>query len=155
MRYYLKTGMLLVAGMLAVVSATSAEYSPSFAHPDFAGREASVRWFLFVSHSPLDSYAGEFIAEADAHGLDWRLLPAIAFVESGAGVHSSRLHNAFGWDNGTATFTSESAAIHHVAEALESSRFYKGRDLQAKLLSYNHDPDYGRLVGWVMKRIGE
>jgi hypothetical protein len=90
--------------------------------------------------------------EADAHHLDWRLLPSLAFIESGGGQRN-RLNNIFGWDNGASRFVSAREAIHHVAEALAEARAYKGKDLTGKLDAYNPTPGYRRLVTAVMERI--
>src|SRR5207249_4948617 len=104
-------------------------------------REAILRRFLQHRHCPAEQYAGVFVAEADAHGLDWRLLPSLSIVESGGGVHA-RGNNLFGWANGKTSFDSISEAIHHVAEALSLGRAYRGKDLDGKLATYNRRPDY-------------
>lgn len=40
----------------------------------------------------------EFVDSADRYGLDWRLLPAIAFQESNLGKNTPKdSHNPFGW----------------------------------------------------------
>lgn len=89
---------------------------------------------------------------ADAHGLDWRLLPSISFIES-TGGKALKNNNLFGWDAGRAEFPSLSAAIHTVAYSLANSRLYKNKDLDEVLETYNPEADYARKVKSVMKRI--
>ncbi len=87
-----------------------------------------------------------------SNGLDWRLLPSLALVESGGGRHSKG-NNLFGWANGKSTFTSIGSAIHHVAQVLAHGPAYRGKDLNAKLLTYNHGPDYRVMVQNIMNQI--
>ncbi len=115
-------------------------------------RGGILRSFLKEKNCPAQDFADVFIAEADNHGLDWRLLPSLAFVESGAGK-TSRGNNLFGWDNGKMNFASVNQAIHQVASSLAEARAYKGRSLRGKLANYNQDPEYGPLVVTVMRQI--
>lgn len=149
----LKSGLVLVAGFLGAAAATGhADHNVTKAHPKPDVRIGLLRHFLKEKHSPAASYAETFILEADTHGLDWRLLPSLAFVESGGGKNC-RKNNLFGWANGASTFSSVTAAIHEVATALAEGRPYKGKSTQAKLEAYNESPDYKSLVSSVMRRI--
>ncbi len=142
-----------MAGILSAVSATSAvDLDVTKIHRKVDVRQALLRRFLKDNRCPVQDYAETFIAEADAHKLDWRLLPSLAFVESGAGKRDRR-NNIFGWDNGASRFTTVTEAIHHVAEALAEARPYKGKDLIGKLAAYNRSPEYRGLVTGVMRRI--
>ncbi len=150
---YLHSGLVLMAGFLGAVSATGytdVDVTKVHRKPDI--REAILRRFLSANHSPVESYAGNFILEADAHHLDWRLLPSLAWIESGAGQRNRR-NNIFGWANGARRFSTASEAIHHVAEALAEARPYKGKDLSGKLWAYNPSPGYNGLVTTVMAQI--
>ena len=77
--------------------------------------------FLAKYHSPMVGLGKEFIAAADSNGLDWRLLPAIAFQESNLGKKIPRgSYNPFGWaiyegKNSGAYFNSWTEAINIVA----------------------------------------
>lgn len=54
--------------------------------------------FLETHNSPLAEYADSFVKEADANGLDWKLVTAIAGVESTFGKRiPSGSYNAWGW----------------------------------------------------------
>jgi hypothetical protein len=150
---FLQSGLVLMAGVLGAATATGytdVDATKMHRKPDI--REAILRRFLSANHSPVESYAGNFILEADAHHLDWRLLPSLAWIESGAGQRN-RLNNIFGWANGASRFSTASEAIHHVAEALAEARAYKGKDLSAKLAAYNPAPGYRGLVTTVMAQI--
>jgi hypothetical protein len=152
MKHYFQSGVVLVAGFLGAAAATSyADHDPATNRkPDV--REGILRKFLKEASSPVASYAATFIAEADSHHLDWRLLPSLAIVESGGGKRDRR-NNIFGWANGASRFSSAYEAIHHVAEALADARPYRGKDLKGKLAAYNPSPDYLRVVTGVMRRI--
>lgn len=153
MKHYIQSGLVLAAGFLGAATATGyADHDPSPTHRKSDIRDAVIRRFLKENRSPVASYAETFVLEADANHLDWRLLPSLAFVESGGGKRNRR-NNIFGWDNGESRFSSVGEAIHHVAGALAEARPYKGKDLAGKLAAYNRNPGYGRLVTSVMERI--
>jgi hypothetical protein len=152
MKHYLQSGLVLMAGVLGAAAATGyADHDPA-AGQKFSIRGAILQRFFQQTRCPAERYAETFIMEADAHHLDWRLLPSLAFIESGGGQRN-RLNNIFGWDNGASRFVSAREAIHHVAEALAEARAYKGKDLTGKLDAYNPTPGYRRLVTAVMERI--
>jgi hypothetical protein len=66
---------------------------------------------------PLEPYADEMVAAADNAGIDWRLLPTIAMLESGAGV-SACGNNAYGYAACAQDFASPESAITQVAATL-------------------------------------
>jgi len=141
-----------MASVLGAATATGhADHDPA-PHRKSHIREAILSRFFRESHCPVESYAAAFIMEADAHHLDWRLLPSLAFIESGGGQKNHR-NNIFGWDNGSRRFSSATEAIHHVARALAESRPYRGKDLAGILAAYNPSPGYRRVVTAVMERI--
>jgi hypothetical protein len=152
---FLQSGLVLVAGFLGAAAATGhsdIELVTKVQHRKQDVRVGLLRRFLNAKHAPAARYAETFVLEADSHGLDWRLLPSLAFVESGGGKHCRR-NNLFGWDNGDSKFPSVIAAIHHVAQALAEARPYRGKSTRGKLEAYNESPDYGPLVTGVMRRI--
>lgn len=152
MKRFLPSGLIIAAGVLGIASATNADQDVTRIRKKFDLRETILRKFLKENHCPAEDYAGVFVEEADAHGLDWRLLPSLSIVESGGGKHAKG-NNLFGWANGSVRFGSISEAIHHVAAALSVGRSYKGKDLTGKLLAYNPRPDYKGLVTGVMRQI--
>lgn len=152
MKQYLKSGVVLVAGFIGAAAATGyADHDPARDRkPDV--RESILRKFLQEASAPVAQYASNFIAEADTHHLDWRLLPSLSIIETGGGKRDRR-NNIFGWANGASRFSSAAEAIHCVAEALADARPYRGKDLKGKLAAYNPTPGYLRAVTGVMRRI--
>jgi hypothetical protein len=108
--------------------------------------------FFSKLHCPVADLATDFIDAADDNGLDWRLLPSIAIIESGGGK-AARNNNLFGWDNGNTPFPTLRAGINHVAFKLGKSALYRDRDSAGKLKIYNPDENYARTVLDVMNRI--
>ena len=136
---------------MAAASA-SADQDVTVNRKKFDLREAVLRRFFKDHQCPAEKFAGVFVAEADAHHLDWRLLPSLAFVETGAGKQAKG-NNLFGWANGKTRFGSISEAIHEVATALAEGRPYRNKDLVGKLRAYNQNIGYQALVSGVMERI--
>ncbi len=153
MKRILQSGIVIAAGILGFAAASAhADQDFTTTRKKFDLREAILRRFLKENHSPAENFAGVFVAEADAHGLDWRLLPSLALIETGAGKQS-RYNNLFGWANGKTRFGSISEAIHEVATGLAEGRSYRNKDLLSKLHSYNRNRGYATLVTDVMARI--
>src|ERR1700744_3853592 len=111
---YLQSGLVLIAGFLGAAAATSHADQDVTVNRKTDIREAILRRFLKENHSPVEGYAETFIQEAASTELDWRLLPSLPFVESGAGQKNKR-NNFFGWNNGEDRFSTATEAIHHVA----------------------------------------
>jgi hypothetical protein len=153
MNRFLQSGVVIFAGFLGIATAsvqTEPDVTKDRRKLDL--REAILRKFLKENHCPIEDYAGTFLAEADTHGLDWRLLPTLSLIESGGG-RTAKGNNLFGWANGNRTFTSVGEAIHLVASALAHGRAYAGKDLKAKLTAYNQGTDYPAMVMDIMRQI--
>lgn len=79
--------------------------------------------------SPMAGSAGTFVQMADKYGLDWTLMPAIAFKESSLGKHIANDFNPFGMTTGLKTgprfraFNSWEDAIETEAQLL--SKHYR------------------------------
>lgn len=116
-------------------------------------RLARLRDFFQRHSSPAESLAAEFLAAADRHSLDWRLLPSIALVESGGGK-VCRNNNILGWANGEHQFPSVRDGIHAVASRLRHSKLYRGKNTRGILLTYNGAHEYSQKVLAVMERLG-
>ncbi len=116
-------------------------------------RESALERYFREIRSPLAALAPAFIAAADSHGIDWRLLPAISVVESGAG-RKFRNNNVFGWNGGRAEVANIVEGIWHVASRLAQSPIYAGKDSLAKLRAYNpRHPEYALRVLTEMARV--
>lgn len=147
------SGLIVFAGVLGIASATAhSEQDVTKIRKRFDLREVLLRRFFQENHCPAERYAGVFVSEADAHGLDWRLLPSLSMVESGGGRYAKG-NNLFGWANGRKSFESIGEAIHQVASALAIGKAYRDKDINGKLLTYNHSVDYRTMVTDIMSRI--
>lgn len=92
-------------------------------------QRAKILADYFASYnSPFEYQAQDFIDAADQHGVDWKLVPAIAGVESTFGKQSYG-YNAWGWgiygDN-TLNFASWKNGIYTVTEGLKKNYIDKG-----------------------------
>jgi hypothetical protein len=154
MKPFLPSGFMFLAGVLGIAAvAANADQDVTKIRKKFDLREVVLRKFFKEKHCPVGRYADVFVKEADAHGLDWRLLPSLSFVESTGGKHAPNNNNVFGWANGTVGFNSISDAIHQVATALSLGKPYRGKDLDGKLMAYNPRTEYKTRVRDVMRQI--
>ncbi len=123
-------------------------------------------FFTLRDNSPLAGYGLTFVKAADTYGIDWKLLPAIATIESNGGQmmckNKSGANNPFGFGSCKISFKDMNTAIDTVAQNLggynpTTEAAYKGKTLNQVLEAYNpHDirPDYKKLVTWAMNKIG-
>jgi hypothetical protein len=88
--------------------------------------------FLSRHKSPMVGLGQTFVDAADRYGLDYRLLPAIAFQESTLGKRMPKgSHNAWGWavytgETSGAKFKSWEQAINTVAQGLKADYIDRG-----------------------------
>lgn len=115
-------------------------------------RLLKLQVFLNERHSPIQHLAEDFLIAADRFGVDWRLLPAIAMVESSGGKYHPH-GNIFGWDNGLEQFPSIYASIYEIAEKLSQMRYYKDKDLDGVLWMYNPVVGYPERIKAMMRTI--
>lgn len=148
------SGFFICAGVLSIAAASAAvdKEDVTKVRKKTDLRESLLKKFFKDNHCPAEKYSALFLREADEHGLDWRLLPSLSFVESGGGKVSKN-NNIFGWANGKHKFESISDAIHHVAVVLSQGKYYRGKDLEAKLFAYNRRASYGQTILSMMSRI--
>jgi hypothetical protein len=156
MKKFFQQGLMFAAGIFVVPATMSmadqSAHSKECREDD--PRLNSLRRFFHSVNSPLEKLASVFISEADAHHLDWRLLPGLSFVES-TGGKSPRGNNIFGWNNGNSNFRSVSEGIHIVASSLANSPMYRNKGLVQKLQTYNRNPKYVTRVQTAMRQIAE
>lgn len=153
MKRFLPSGLMIFAGVLGIAAASvHSDQDVTKNRKKFDLREVILRKFLRDKHCPDQEFSEVFIAEADAHHLDWRLLPSLAFVESGGG-RNAKGNNLFGWANGKTTFNSIGEAVHTVASTLAKGTAYRGKDTLGKLAAYNQGTDYTAMVMDVMRQI--
>ena len=154
MKRFLPPGLMIFAGILGLAPHAGLAEQDIPRTPKKADlRQAILRKFLKLNHCPDQEYAELLISEADAYGLDWRLLPSLALVETGGG-RTAKGNNLFGWANGKTAFATIGDAIHQVASALSGGSAYRGKSLDALLLTYNSErPDYRVMVLDIMRQI--
>jgi len=104
-------------------------------------RQLTLTLFLQKKNSPLEDEAEKIIAEADENNLDWRLLPAIAGVESSFGKRiPPNSYNAYGWANGQYRFKSWGNSIETVSQALKTNYADKGAKSINKIAGVYNPP---------------
>jgi hypothetical protein len=90
-------------------------------------RELVLENFLHKKKSPLATVSGEIIQAADESGLDWKLIPSIAGVESGFETAGNlRDHNPFGYmcSGKPCYFDSYEDSIRAVAKTISTKGAY-------------------------------
>lgn len=85
-----KTGVVLVAG-------DNSKASETVNTRELDDRAKILAAYFAKYNSPLEYQAQDFIDAADTFGMDWKLVPAIAGVESTFGKHIPGGYNAWGW----------------------------------------------------------
>ncbi len=146
MRCWVKTGGLLLAFLLltpkTIDPGQHAVHKLSYSSDP---RYLALYSFLSARGYPLTEYIPYLLAAADRYELDWRLLPAIAIIESSGGRFYTN-GNIFGWNSCGTSFPRVQAGIYHVAERLARSPLYAGKPLPSVLRTYNPYPSYPRKV---------
>ena len=146
--------ILLIAGLVAAPAAVSSrQAAPDAKINPVDPRLVRLQQYFGQRDCPLREAAADFLAASDQNDLDWRLLPSISMIESSGGK-DYRNNNVFGWDSCKERFTSVQQGIHFVAAKLAQSDRYKGKNLDAKLKTYNPNPIYPHRVKAVMAALG-
>lgn len=125
-------------------------------------RAQILRDYLSKFNSPLAQHAQDFIEAADTHNLDWKLVPAIAGVESTFGKHTPGnalypSYNGWGWGvYGTQAiyFKSWREGIFTVSEGLRKNYFNKGLTTPTTINPvYAASKSWGRNVDFFMNEM--
>lgn len=93
------------------------------------GKAKILSEYLALHNSPLQYHAQDFIDAADKYALDWKMLPAIAGVESTFGKHIPGGYNAYGWGvygTNRIYFVSWTDGIFSVAKGLRENYLNRG-----------------------------
>ncbi len=113
--------------------------------------------YLAKFDSPLQYHAQDFIDASNVYNLDWKMLPAIAGVESTFGKQIPGGFNAWGWGvYGTQAiyFDSWRQAIFTIAQGLRENYLNKGLiDPYAINAVYAASPFWGGKVSYFMRDI--
>lgn len=131
-----RSGLLVIGSALFALSGTGWAASGTPVDCEKDGRCRTLKSFFARHGSPLQSIAAVFIEKADRYGLDWRLLPGIAMVESSGGKYGRR-NNIFGWNSGRTGFQTVAAGIDFVASRFVHSPIYRGKTSRGILAAYN------------------
>lgn len=157
-----ETKAINVAGISVVQTLSEGPPYQSFAAlpAQLGGLASSVisgdaRTFIlqnFLSGSPLQPYSELIVSKADEYNLDFRLIPAIAMVESGAGrVMPRDSYNAWGFENGATRFTSWEYAIDRVAQTLKTEYLDKGLTTPEEIMPKYAPPSVLKGGPWAKK----
>ncbi len=130
--------------------------TPSFESRQLDQRAQILSNYFAKYNSPLQYHAQDFIDAADTYDVDWKLVPAIAGVESTFGKFIPGGYNAYGW----AIYTSDSRfgfkswrdGIFTVTGGLKEDYINKGlTDPYAMNRKYAASYSWGRKVDYFMK----
>lgn len=103
-------------------SDTSANFQQILQAKGVDVRAKILQGYLEAHNSPMAPYASVFVQSADAYNLDWKLVPAIAGVESTFGqAEPTNCYNGWGYGiygNNTLCFASYTEAIQTISQAL-------------------------------------
>lgn len=115
---------------------------PSYTPIKHDYRRSELLTFMQKHRFAKPYYINDYLQAADTNQLDFRVLPAIAVIESSGCVHLVK-ENCFGWNSGRTGFRSIPEGISFVAEQLSSGKYYKGKSLEQKIHAYNSaNPNY-------------
>ena len=104
-------------------------------------RVSSLEKFFDSYNSPLKNHAGTFIEVADRYGIDYKLMPSIACLESTcARFLIPGTHNPFGWGAGRIYFKSYDEAIESVGKGLNDIYLSRGLDNAEKIAPVYNPP---------------
>ena len=108
-----------------------------------------LRVAKFLKGTPLEKYSDQIVAISDKYGIDYRLIPAIAMKETGAGrVSPEDSFNAWGFENGRTRFESWEQALESVAKTLKTKYVAKGMDTPDKMMPVYAPPAMENGGGW-------
>lgn len=133
--------------------------TPHFVEKD--NRAEILQLYLERYNSPLADHAKTFIQQADANNLDWKLVAAIAGLESGYGIQiPGGSYNAWGfgiYGNHVRYFTSWDDGITTVSTALRTD--YLGNNPETNVYQigarYAASPTWAARVSANMYQIGQ
>ena len=125
----------------------------------------AIDGYFKAHNTPLFGTGMKMALEARKNGLDWRLLPAIAMIESTGGKFACKnaSHSFFGWGSCKISFSSDEEAIEIVAWNLggnnpATASYYADKTTKEILRKYNPPhivPNYTAKVIRVMNIIGD
>lgn len=143
---------VMAAGLLGVVGSAVPLNQDATRQPSPDTRLDKLRRFFIQRAAPISHLAEDFLRASDRYGLDWRILPSIAMVESSGGKYLQN-NNIFGWGNGDTKFPSIHRSIETISAQLSTANHYKNKNLNEFLRTYNPVGDYPSRVKKVMRSL--
>ncbi len=118
-------------------------------------RVKALKNVLESYNSPLSGEAENYVRLADKNGVDWKLLPSIAGLESSFGKRlMPNSHNAYGWGGGHIYFDSWEHGIDVITKALNEKYYARGADTVWTIGPiYAESPTWAVRVESFMKKI--
>jgi hypothetical protein len=117
-------------------------------------RPAKLEKFFKSYQCPAPYYIDDYLRAADAHAIDYRLLPAVSVRETTCGQYDSGT-NRWGWDSARTQFESVESGIDFIADRLAAGGYYQGKSIEQKLFTYNPSTRYVTEVKQLMREIDE
>jgi len=132
---------------------TFPKYTPPPKLPDY--RLTILKKYLSQFNSPLIDHAQDFLDASDSYSVDWRLVPAIAGVESTFGKRiPGDSYNGWGWGvygDKVLRFTSWRQAIFAVTKGLKQNYLDQGLTNPFSInKKYASDPEWGQTVTYFL-----
>lgn len=138
----------------AGTSATLRDFWSQSGEVDY--RKIQLFSFLKEKNSPLAPFAADFVDAADLWQIDWRLLPAIAGLESGFGQKMiPGSYNGYGWAGGYFKFSGWRESIYYLSYKLRKNYYDRGLtdpDSIGRVYA-PPNPSWGKLVSLIMAQI--
>jgi hypothetical protein len=118
-------------------------------------RVKALKRVLENYNSPLIDEAENYVRLADKNGVDWKLLPSIACLESSFGKRlMPNSHNAYGWGGGHIYFDSWEHGIDTITKALSEKYYARGADTVWSIGPiYAESPTWAVRVNGFMQKI--
>jgi hypothetical protein len=128
-------------------------------------RAEKIDSYLAQWDLPLSGYGTERVAASDQYGIDWRILPALAMLETTGGKNLCdnvrnviRNKNAFGYGGCSIYFATFEEAFDAVAKTISgngenTADLYSGKTIEEILEVYNPPGTPGMTVGYHKKAI--
>ncbi len=112
--------------------------------------------YLLKHKSPMADNAQDFVDAAEQYNLDWKLVPAIAGVESTFGKHLiPGTYNAYGWGGGRIRFDSWRDGIYTISHGLAEKYVARGLETPYQMQRVYAPPSttWGSKVTYFMNEI--